>query len=157
MCSAEEEGCDAMTDFARMRALIRDEERLRWAIEKQMAKATKITPSLSQTGGGGTKTGSQVEDGAIMLAALKDEHRELISELEQARKELRSGLAMIKSRRFGLGKTFIRMRYLQGIKVCRISTVMNYSEQYVFRIIKHTEALIIKVQKDAEAAGKRRV
>lgn len=139
-----------MTDFAQMRVLIRKEERLRWSIEKQMAKATKITTSFSQTGGGGgTKTGSQVEDGAIILAALKDEHRETFEELQQARAELRAGMAMVRNKHLSLGKSFVRMRYLQGISVRKIALVMNYSEQYVFRIIRHTEALINKAQMDA--------
>lgn len=145
-----------MTDFYRMRELIRDEERLRWSIEKQRARAEKMTISLSRSGGGGGgKTGSQVEDGAIIIAALKDEHKELMEELEAARKDLRAGIAMVGSKRLGIGKTFIRMRYLKGIKVSVIAEKLNFSDKYIHRILKRSEALINKAQRVRESQVKK--
>ncbi len=145
-----------MTDFYRMRELIRDEERLRWSIEKQMARATKTTISISKSGGGGGgKTGSQVEDGAIIIAAMKDEQREMLEELKEARKELRAGLAMVSNRKLGIGKTFIRMRYMKGIKVSVIAEKMNYSDKYIHRILRRSEALINKAQGVSEARKKK--
>lgn len=144
-----------MTDFFRMRELIRDEERLRWSIEKQRARAEKMTISMSRSGGGGGgKTGSQVEDGAIIIAALKDEHKELTEELEAARKDLRAGIAMVGSKRLGIGKTFIRMRYLKGIKVSVIAEKLNFSDKYIHRILKRSEALINKAQRVRESQVK---
>ena len=78
-----------MTDFVKMRELIRQEERYRWAVEKQMAKATKITSTLSKSGRSGSgRTGSQVEDGAVELAPLKEEYTEIKEELDAMRAEL---------------------------------------------------------------------
>lgn len=147
-----------MTDFYRLRTLIREEERLRWAIEKQEARATKMTASFSASGGGGSgKTGSQVEDGAIMLAALKDEHTEKLQELKEARNELRAGIAMAGGRKLGKGRTFIRMRYIMGIDVKRIAEGLHYSETYIHRVLRNSEALINKAQRAQGSAKKRTV
>ena len=43
-----------MIDFQEMRRLIREEERLRWALKKERSKAERITVSFSQTGAGGS-------------------------------------------------------------------------------------------------------
>lgn len=147
-----------MTDFYRLRELIREEERLAWAVERQEARATKITASISASGGGGGgKTGSQVEDGAIMLTILKDEHREILEELTKARNELRAGIAMVGDLKLGKGRIFLRLRYIQGINVKRIAEELHYSETYIHRILKCSEALIIKAQTDSGKAGKRTV
>lgn len=147
-----------MIDFAKMRALIREEERLRWAIEKQMARATKSTAALSRTGGGGGPgTGDKVGDGAILLAALKDEHREKSEELEQMRKELKAGMNQLRITKGAVGKTFIRMRYMNGISVRRIASVMNYSEDYIHKSIRATETLIINAQRVQPGEKKRTV
>ena len=146
-----------MTDFYRLRELIREEERLAWAVERQEARATKITASISASGGGGGKTRSQVEDGAIMLAALKDEHEEVVEELTKARNELRAGIAMVGDLKLGKGRTFLRLRYIQGINVKRIAEELHYSETYIHRILKHSEALIIKAQAGSGKPRKRTV
>ena len=61
-----------MIDFQEMRRLIREEERLRWALKKERSKAERITASFSQTGGGGISTGDKVGDGAVTLAELEE-------------------------------------------------------------------------------------
>lgn len=139
-----------MTDFGRMRLLIRQEARYRWAIEKQTAKATKITASLSQSGGtgGGFKTGSKVEDGAIMLTELKNQYSEIVEELTLARNELRESISKMRSQQMRLGKTCLRMRYLQGISARQIADALNYSEEYIFRTLRVSEAFVINVQKN---------
>ncbi len=141
-----------MTDFGRMRVLIRQEERYRWAVEKQMAKATKVTSSLSPAGGtgGGFKTGSKVEDGAVMLTELKSQYSEIMDELTAARNELRETISKMRSQQMRLGKTCLRMRYLQGISARQIAAALNYSEEYIFRTLRVSEAFIINAQKSRE-------
>lgn len=150
-----------MIDFARMRELIRQEERLRWAIEKQTAKATKITASFSATGGGSGKTGSQVEEGAIMLAALKDEHSETERELQELQGQLKHAMKMIRN---GVYRSAIGLRYLpwkdergrthNGHTQQAIADVLGYDRSRITQIIGTTEALINKAQKPEKSHKK---
>ena len=141
-----------MTDFVKMRELIRQEERYRWAVEKQMAKATKITSTLSKSGRSGSgQTGSQVEDGAVELAPLKEEYTEIKEELDAMRAELRVSISKLRAPRYRLDKTCLRMRYLQGISVRKIAASLNYHEQYLFRKMREAEDLITTMQKRAES------
>jgi DNA-directed RNA polymerase specialized sigma24 family protein len=141
-----------MTDFERMRVLIRQEERYHWAVEKQMAKATKSTTSITPAGGcGGTRTGSRPEDGAVMLATLQEEYKEILDELEEARKELRDSIARIRNAKSRLEKTCLRMRYLQGMSVRQIAVSLNYTEDYLHRKMRDAEALILRIQRERES------
>lgn len=143
-----------MTDFAELRKLIREEERARWAVEKQMSKATKRTTSFSSSGRGGGKPGSQVEENSILLAALEDDHKEIAAALEAARKELRAGIALLPMKEYRLERSMIRMRYIRGIEVRKIAEARNYSEQHVFRVVKRAEILINQAQRAAEEGAK---
>ena len=141
-----------MTDFERMRVLIRQEERYHWAVEKQMAKATKSTTSITPAGGcGGTRTGSRPEDGAVMLATLQEEYKEILDELEEARKELRDSIARIRNAKSRLEKTCLRMRYLQGMSVRQIAVSLNYTEDYLQRKMRDAGALILRIQRERES------
>ena len=145
-----------MTDFERMRVLIRQEERYRWAVEKQIAKANRMTTGISQTGrSGGTRIGSRVEDGAIMLAALQDEYKEISDELTAARAELKESIARIRNAKARLEKTCLRMRYLQGMSVRQIAVSLNYTEDYLHRKMRGAEALILRIQKAQEDKNKK--
>ena len=137
-----------MTDFERMRVLIRQEEHYRWAMEKQMAKAAKSTTSISPTGGmrGSTRTASRVEDGAIMLAALQDEYTEIREELEEERKELRETIGKIRNVKARLEKSCLRARYLQGMSVRKIALALNYSEQHIHKTLQNAEKRVITIQ-----------
>jgi len=140
-----------MTDFGRMRTLIRQEERYRWAVEKQMAKTNRMTSNITQTGRtGGNRIGSRVEDGAIVLASLQDEYKEIRDELDAAQKELRESIARIRNAKLRLEKTCLRMRYLQGMSVRQIALSLNYTEDYLHRKVRDAEALIIRIQRAQE-------
>ena len=140
-----------MTDFGRMRTLIRQEERYRWAVEKQMAKTNRMTSNITPTGRtGGNRIGSRVEDGAVMLAALQDEYQEIRDELEASRKELRESITRIRNAKTRLEKTCLRMRYLQGMSVRQIAVTLNYTEDYLHRKVRDAEALILRIQKAQE-------
>ena len=60
-----------MIDFQEMRRLIREEERLRWAVQKKRSRAERITASFSQAGGGGISTGDKVDNPVSLYAATK--------------------------------------------------------------------------------------
>ena len=145
-----------MTDFERMRVLIRQEERYRWAVEKQKAKASKMTSVISQTGRAGTaRQGSRVEEGAVMLAALEDEYKEILDELTAARNELKDSIARIRNAKARLEKTCLRMRYMQGMSVRQIAVSLNYTEDYLHRKMRGAEALILRIQKAQEDKNKK--
>ena len=136
-----------MVNFDRMRKLIRDEEHMRWAIERQTSKATKITTTLSKTGGGHTnRVESKTENGAVALAVLKDEYQSIWYELEAQRKELRRLMTKIRNEEYRLEKLCLRMRYLKGVSVRIIAVTQNYSESYIFNVMKRAEEMVMKIQ-----------
>lgn len=140
-----------MTDFDRMRVLIKQEERYRWAVEKQIAKANRMTSNISPAGRtGGSRTGSRVEDSAIVLATLREEYKEIADELEAARSELKESITRIRNPKSRLEKTCLRMRYLQGMSIRNIALSMNYTEEYMHRKIRQAEALTLRIQKAQE-------
>jgi len=144
-----------MTDFRRLRILIKQEERYRWAVMKQQSKAEKITVSLSQSGGMSKgRVSSKVEDGAIMLAALKDEYNEIKTELKEAQDELSDTIKRIRNPKRRLEKTCIRMRYIQGMSVRKIAISLSYTEDYLHRKMREAEALIHKLQTEQESKNK---
>ena len=140
-----------MTDFDRMRVLIKQEERYRWAVEKQISKANRMTSNMSQTGrSGGSRPGSRLEDAAIVLAALQDEYKEIIDELKTYRDELTESITRIRNAKSRLEKTLLRMRYLQGMSIRNIAVSLNYTEDYLHRKMRDAEALILRIQKAQE-------
>lgn len=144
-----------MTDFRKMRQLIAQEERYRWAVQKQMSRATKDTASFSAVGGcGGRQTISRVEDGAIILAELRGQLTEITEELTAARDELQDTMKRIRGQQYRLEKTCLKMRYIQGISVRRIAGALNYSEDYIHRKVRTAEALIINKQRDMKDTKK---
>ena len=141
-----------MTDFERMRVLIRQEERYHWAVEKQMAKASKSTTTISPAGGcGGRRAGSRPEDGAVMLTMLEEEYREILEQLDEARKELRGSITKIRNTKLRLEKSCLKMRYLEGMSVRQIAAALNYTEDYLQRKMRDAEALILRIQKGQES------
>ena len=143
-----------MTDFKKIRMLIAQEERYRWAVQKQMSRATKSTASFSASGGcGGRQTTSRVEDGAIIIEELKGQLDEIMEELTAARDELKDTMTRIRGQQYRLEKTCLKMRYMQGISVRKIAVALNYSEDYIHRKVRAAEALIINKQKSIKEAG----
>ena len=134
-----------MIDFVRMRQLIRQEERMRWAIEKQMSKATKRTASISGMSGG--ISGDKVGDNAVILAEMRTDYDDIQAELESARAELRNE---IKHRDDPLKRTVIKGRYVSGFSVRRMAAALNYSEQHIFGMLRKTERLINQHQQAAK-------
>lgn len=134
-----------MIDFVRMRQLIRQEERMRWAIEKQMSKATKRTASISGMGGG--IAGDKVGDNAVILAEMRTDYDDIQAELESARAELRNEIKHLDD---PLKRTVIKGRYVSGFSVRRMASALNYSEQHIFGMLRKTERLINQHQQAAK-------
>ena len=83
-----------MVNLSRMRTLIAYEQRLRFDRLKKLAKATKITTTITGMPRG-SGTGNKIQDGAIELAEVEDAYREVLTELRSMREELeqRTGTA----------------------------------------------------------------
>lgn len=143
-----------MIDFQEMRRLIREEERLRWALKKERSKAERITVSFSQTGGGGISTGDKVGDGAVTLAELEEIYNPIKAELDKQRGELRAVLKVWEGHRNDGVRNCIELRYLKGRSVRKIAVALNYSEQYVFKLLKRGERLAREAE---QVQRKRRV
>lgn len=136
-----------MIDFQEMRRLIREEERLRWAVQKKRSRAEKITASFSQAGGGGISTGDKVGDGAVELAELTEAYDEIKAALDGQRDELRAAMKVWEGHRNGSVKTCLELRYLKGRTVRKIAVALNYSEQYVFKMLQRGERLAREAEK----------
>ena len=143
-----------MIDFQEMRRLIREEERLRWALKKERSKAERITASFSRTGGGGISTGDKVGDGAVTLAELEEIYNPIKAELDKQRGELRAVLKVWEGHRNDGVRNCIELRYMKGRSVRKIAVALNYSEQYVFKLLKRGERLAREAE---QVQRKRRV
>ena len=76
-----------MVNLYRMRQLMRYTIKARWKVEKEMARATKITSVLTGMPHGGAGH-DQVAEGAIKIDEVKAAYRETLGELEQMQREL---------------------------------------------------------------------
>ena len=142
-----------MIDFQRMRILMRDEEKLRWAVDREEAKATKITTSLSKSGGGGKgRVSDKTGDGAVALAILKEGYQKTANELEKMRARLRKNLRSLT----GLEKSVIKMRYLEGMSVKDIAAKINYDKCYMHHIVKRAEIKVNKRMKSDQEDNNQR-
>ena len=129
-----------MIDFGRIRDLARQEERLRWAVERQMAKCTRITPTISDMPKGGG-SGQRMEEDVIRLALLKEQHEAVAGELRGERKTL---APYIRRLRDGTQRTAMTLRYMENKRIGVIMEAMGYSERQVFRILEKAESKILQ-------------
>ena len=125
-----------MIDFKRMRKLIRQEERLRWAVRRMEDRATRTTPTYSAAPRSGGGSGQQMEENVIRLLMVKEQHEMILAELGQARSELQERMELIPD---GVQRAALGMRYMRGMSIREIMLAMNYSERQVFRILEEAE------------------
>lgn len=127
------------SDFLRMRYLMRRVPRLEWDMERKMSNAAKITASITGIPRG-SGNHSKVEDGAIILATVKDAYREVIAELEALRARLSPLIDMLEDPD---EKAVMRMRYLNGLNPEQIALVICRSDRMVYIYLKRAERKII--------------
>lgn len=139
-----------MISFERIRDLARQEERLRWAVERQEAKCKKTTPTYSNTpkGGGGDQ---RREEDMIRLVLVKEQHEAVKAALGDARANLDRYTRRLKD---GTQRTAMKYRYMKNMRITEIGEAMGYSERQVFRILQRAEAQVIQWQKVKEGKGK---
>ena len=127
------------SDFLRMRYLMRRVPRLEWDMERKMSNAAKITTTITGMPRG-SGNHSKVEDGAIILATVKDAYREVIEELEALRARLSPLIDMLEDPD---EKAVMRMRYLNGLNPEQIALVICRSDRMVYIYLKRAERQII--------------
>ena len=141
-----------MINFARIRDLARQEERLRWAVKRQEAKCTKITPTYSNAprGGGGEQ---RREEDMIRLLTVKEQHNAVKEALEDERDNLSRYTRRLKD---GTWRAAMEYRYMKAMRITEIGEAMGYSERQVFRILQRAEAQVLQWQtaKDGKAKAK---
>lgn len=106
------------------------EEQSRW---REMA--LKITPTLSQTPGGG-ESGSPIERPMDKVLEIDVEINREIDELQIVRQEIRAALNQLEDENL---KLLMEYRYIDGLTWEQIAVKMNYCWRQVCR--KHGQAL----------------
>lgn len=106
------------------------EEQSRWR-----ERALKITPTLSQTPGGG-ESGSPIERPMDKVLEIDEEIKREIDELQTVRQEIRAALNQLEDENL---KLLMEYRYIDGLTWEQIAVKMNYCWRQVCR--KHGQAL----------------
>ena len=127
-----------MIDFIRIRALAKQEERLKWALERQLARAARSTANITGMPRGGGGINAQ-EDDMIRLAMIREEHKLAESNLRKERAKLKRAMKKLDD---GIERSALSMRYLQGLKIWEIMETLNYSKSSVLRLLKSAERKI---------------
>ena len=133
-----------MVNLSRMRVLIALEQRLRFTRLKKLAKATKITTTITGMPRG-SGTGDKVADGAIELTEVGEAYREVINELGMMRKELDSLLPSLDNPD-DIG--VMRLRYIDGYKLQDIPEAVNLSERAMYYHLSGAERKLARMYPD---------
>ena len=134
-----------MTDFSKILALAREEQRLQNAILRQRARATRMAaPTISDMPRSGSGTKQRLEEDVVIMATLQEECEIVRKELEEARVDLKRDIRRIKSATI---RTMLRMRYLQNRRIADITADLNYSERHTQRMIRDGEIQIWQIQR----------
>lgn len=106
------------------------EEQSRWR-----ERALKITPTLSQTPGGGG-SGSPIERPMDKVLEIDMEINREIDELQTVRQEIRAALNQLEDENL---KLLMKYRYIDGLTWKQVAKKMHYSWRHTCRL--HGEAL----------------
>ena len=129
-----------MINLYRMRQLIRDTVKFQWRVEREQAKATKITTTLT---GMPRASGnhSKVEDGAIRLADLTDAYNEVMTELKQMREELEP---LIDSLDRADDRAVVRLRYIKGFSPEDIADAIHRTDRSIYYYLSRAENELVR-------------
>lgn len=129
-----------MNTFQRIRNLAKQEERQRWAVERQTARCTRITPIISDMPKGGG-SGQKMEEDVILLTILKEQHAETLAALKAERGQIAPCIRRLKD---GNQRTAMTLRYMKNMRIVEIGNTMGYSERQVFRILEKAETVVLQ-------------
>ena len=133
-----------MVNLSRRRTLIAYEQRLRFDRLKKLAKATKITTTITGMPRG-SGTGNKIQDGAIELAEVEDAYREVLTELRSMREELEQLLpALDNPDDIGI----MRLRYVDGKRLQDIPEAVCLSERAMYYHLSGAERKLVRMFPD---------
>lgn len=130
-----------MVNLSRMRMLIGYERRIQFRYQKKLASATRITAQLTWLPRG-SGNHSQVEDGAIELAEVREAYREVIEELQAMRDELEQLLPSLDNPD-DIG--IMRLRYMDGCDLKDIPDAVCLSERAMFYHLAGAERKLMRM------------
>ena len=133
-----------MINLYRMRTLMRYTIKARWKVEKEMARATKITAILTGMPRGGAGK-DQVADGAIKIDEVKQAYREVLGELEQMQRELDP---LIDSMDNPDDRAVMRLRYIECYSPEDIAEAIHRTDRYVYYYLSRAEDLLARKYPD---------
>lgn len=135
---------DRMVNLYRMRQLMRQILKVQWKIEREEARATKITTTLTGMPRGGAN-GDQVSSGAIQIAELKDAFRETLDELERMRAELDPLIGDLENAN---DRAVMRLRYIKGFSPEDIADAIYRTDRSIYYYLSRSEDQICRLHPD---------
>lgn len=133
-----------MIDLYRMRELIRKTVKVEWRIERETARATKKTITVTGMPRGGIRR-NQVEDGAVNIAELKEVYGEVIAELAQMRTELDPLICTLDN---ADDRAVMRLRYIKGFSPEDIAEAIHRTDRSVYYYLSRAEDQIARKHPD---------
>lgn len=133
-----------MVNLYRMRILIRQTIKVRWKVEKEMARATKITTVLTGMPRGGTGH-DQVSEGAIKIDEVKQAYREIIDELERMQTELDP---LIDGLDNPDDRAVMRLRYIECYSPEDIADAIHRTDRSVYYYLSRAEDTLARRHPD---------
>jgi len=129
-----------MVNLYRMRQLMRYTIKARWRVEKEMAKATKITAVLTGMphGGGGH---DRVADGVIKIDEIKQAYKETLGELEEMQRELDP---LIDNLENPDDRAVMRLRYIEGYSPEDIAEAIHRTDRSVYYYLSRAEDQLVR-------------
>ena len=130
-----------MVKLGRMRQLIKQLPPMLFDLERAGANATKITTTLTGMPRG-SDNHSKVEDGAILISALRDAYDEAFNELNMMQDELEPLINTLDNVDYIAA---MRLRYLMRFKPEEIADKKHFTDRTIYRYLKRAEALLIEM------------
>lgn len=124
-----------MVNLFRMRQLMRYTIKARWKVEKEMARATKMTAIITGMPHGGAGH-DQVADGAVQIDEVKRAYRETLAELECMQWELDPLIDKLDNPD---DRAVMRLRYIECYSPEDIAEAIHRTDRSVYYYLSRAE------------------
>ena len=124
-----------MINLYQMRQLMRRTIKIRWRIEQEMARATKITSTLTGMPRGGSNH-NQTEASAITLTEIKEAYHETLDTLEQMQQALDPLIDTLDNPD---DRAVMRLRYIRGYSPEDIAEGIHRTDRSVYYYLSRAE------------------
>jgi len=129
-----------IVNLYRMRQLMRKTLKVQWKIEKEEAKATKITTVLTGMPRGGSGK-DRVAEGAIQISEIKAAYKEILEELQTMRDTLDPLIDTLDNPD---DRAVMRLRYIKGFSPEDIAEAINRTDRSIYYYLSRAEDQIAK-------------